>query len=252
MIYNTHDFQAGQVLKASQLNAIEAAIKMMMKKALPADIEFAKSTKGRVSIHVSGLDPEKEYVIQLYRMYTNPDDSRAWQMMWNEKKQESNSGWKFLKGGTRTADEGGLNKKAFTEYTPTWMPNNGVLISRWPVSLGSDETSYILKINPKTWILDNLKPVGEAWESTDQKVTVKGQTSNKAVCALIGTNSKKNQSLKFKAGLLQKESDGTYQLVGMSDTTLVIGGSKLGDACDHCSKVIITNQQASNLFIQIN
>ena len=251
MNYNTHDFQAGQVLKASQLNAIEAAIKMMMKKALPADIEFAKSTKGLISIHVSGLDPEKEYVIQLYRMYTNPDDSRAWQMMWNEKKQESNSGWKFLKGGTRTADEGGLNKKAFTEYTPTWMPNNGVLVSRWPVSLGLDETSYILKINPKTWILDNLKPVGEAWESTDQKVTFKSQTYNKAVCALIGTNSKKNQSLKFKAGLLQKEPDGTYQLVGMSDTTLAIGGSKLGSACDQCSKIIITDQQASNLFIQI-
>lgn len=219
MEYTSQQFQAGQVLRASQLNAMDAALKTSMKSARPVEVYLDKTYsnsetvgigRGRhITIRAVGLTPNTNYAIQLFRW---SNSRKAWVSMYSDEKNDETFGWYFLKGSIM---RGETNRPLnyFTDEIPTWMTNNGKLKSRWLFTTNTTNyTNYTKYIKVASWIVDAFKPAGDANEghwSTGQ-------------CALIGIPQKKHRALKFKAGILQKMPNGSFELVGMSDSTLNI------------------------------
>ena len=253
MEYNAQQFQAGQVLRASQLNAMDAAIKTTMKNTLPVTVEITKSTHSQLNIHIDGLDPKMHYVIQLYRNHlseTSMEGIGSWYMMWNDQVGHSDCGYCTLAGKPRKKGQG-VVESSFPSETPSWMTNNGILVSRWSIDHGAG--SYLLSIDTPEWILDNLKPNGAEWEDVSQTDTSGSYTYRKSVCRLIGTNKFHNKSLKFRVGVLQVDSDGSSQLVGLSNTVINVGARANRNALrTDCSLIQINSEdKAANLWVKL-
>lgn len=242
MEYNLQTFKAGDILTAAQLNRIEAALKQAMKSALPIKVTCTKNTRknmpaNSVDILVSGLEPG-QYVLQLYRQSKS---SKDWEMLWDSKEKTSGAGWYYLAGGARVVDKESKEcVERFTATIPQWMPHGGVLQTRHAFRISDNlHTTYSHNLDIKTWILDFLKPVDGQWQPLDQMVNVNGTEVPTAVCALIGTAPKKDNSIKFKVGVLKQKANGAFELVGMSDQIIDISGNKVGDACPSHSKIIL-------------
>lgn len=207
MNYTTQQFQAGQVLRASQLNAMDNAIKTSMKSALPVEVNLGKQHIGvigtHVTVHAKGLEPNTDYALQLFRY---SQTKHVWDIMWDDTTGQSNFGWAFLKGKVRSANKKAATAEYFTEEVPDWMPNAGVLQSRWLFSTTASESERLITFTPTTWILDALKPIGCNWDDA-------------ANCGILGARSNRHASIKIKAGIMQKMSNGSFQLVGMSTAT---------------------------------
>jgi hypothetical protein len=260
MEYNLQAFKAGDILTAEQLNRIEAALRTVLKNALPVTVEMSKGSKGRIDINVSGLEGNtaKDYLLQLYRKGQSGD----WEPMWDEARQCSPFGWHYLCGEDRTVERNGdvvEVTSTFPSETPTWMPNKGVFTTRWPISPSQIvEGNYTQSIDASRWLLDNLKPRTSKWESISQRIPISaGDTkyNNLSVCSLIGTKAKKDSSLYFKIGVLQKQDNNKYELVGLSKSTLKISCSKHGDCAKNHSQAILGNKASgtyiSNLALSI-
>jgi hypothetical protein len=195
-------------------------------------------------------------VLQLYRQRSSKKD---WEMLWNTHFDCPCAGWAFLAGSARTGIEGGGITECFTNDIPHWMPNGGVLTTREAFEIENNLetdliTTFDYKIDVKTWILDFLKPVSGTWEPIDQLVDISGGGKVPfAVCALLGTAPKKDNSVKFKIGVLQKQPDGSFELVGMSDTIIDISGNKVEKACPTHSRIILgPNKSDDNTIVAKN
>ena len=206
MNYTTQQFQAGQVLRASQLNAMDNALKTSMKSALPVEVNLGKLHVGlhgtRGIISAKGLEPNTDYALQLFKYSKS---KHAWEIMWDDTTGQSNFGWEFLRGRVRSRSVDDDTYTYFTEDVPSWMPNAGILQSRWLFSTAATESEKTITFMPATWILDALKPLATSW--------------NTASYGIIGATGHKHQSLKIKAGIMQKMPNGAFQLVGMSPAT---------------------------------
>lgn len=254
MEYNAQQFQAGQVLRASQLNAMDAAIKTTMKNTLPVTVEITKGTHSKLNIHMDGLEPYTQYVIQLYRNHiseTSMDGLGSWYMMWNDQIGRSDCGYYTLAGKPRKIGQG-VVESSFPSETPSWMTNNGILESRWFIDNGATPR-YTFSINTPEWILDNLKPTDDEWEDVRQTETTDSYRYHKSVCRLIGTNKYSNKSLKFRVGILQADSNGGYQLVGLSNTVINVGARPNRNARrSDCSLIQINSEyKAANLWTKL-
>lgn len=219
MEYTQQQFSAGQVLRASQLNAMDAAIRTSMKSALPVEINFGKYSEAMngtfALICAKGLERNTQYAIQLFRWSRSKHE---WVTMWDEDRESSNFGWAQLCGKIRTDNHTntGSTYSYFTDEIPDWMPNGGYLQSRWLFTTSDTDTKQIT-FQPKYWIRDALKPRGSSWDAS--KV------------ALIGAKAGEQSSLRLKAGILQKKTDGSFELVGMSKSVLNVyfrGGNSSG------------------------
>ena len=235
MEYTSQRFSAGQVLRASQLNAMDEAIKTSMRSALPVTVELSKAyhrhvqslpdaigDKGsgtRIVVTATGLDPNLQYRFQIFRFSKSRND---WVQLNSDNNPETAFGWACVKGTVRARNkQTGLNS-FFTTAVPDWMPNNGVLQGKWEFTL-DHETSKVLYINPKQWILDALKPSAADWDYDTGKVR------------LIGTRGKRYESLKFKVGVVCVPPSGPSQLVGLSKSVLSVyaegGNSSVNGDC---------------------
>lgn len=221
MDYTTQQFQAGQVLRASQLNAMDAALKTSMKSALPVEVNLGKKHLGmvgtKVIISAKGLEPNTDYALQLFKYSKS---AHAWEIMWDDTTGQSNFGWEFLRGRVRSRRIDDNTYTYFTEDVPYWMPNAGILQSRWLFHTAASESEKAITFMPTTWILDALKPLATSWNATSY--------------GIIGATGHKHQSLKIKAGIMQKMPNGTFQLVGLSSATFNIYCTG-GNACDMTS-----------------
>ena len=210
MEYNTQQFQPGQVLKAAQLNEMDVALKTAMQGALPVTVDLrkikrTKETREAVQINVSGLTQGSQYFIQLY---TQSRDGKAWTKMYSDSAQSELYGYQPKLAGKVRSGRADSPATYFTSDIPYWMSNNGVLISRWPIDTIIN-SRYDLTIIPAKWLINNLKPN----EAPDFDVDN---------YSLIGLKRGRNGSLKFKAAVLEKLSNGAFQLVGLSDTAFLI------------------------------
>jgi hypothetical protein len=216
MNYTPQQFKSGQVLRAAQLNNMDTAIKTAMASALPVKVELRKQNKSEtkqgvpvdaaVNIRISNLNPDATYVIQLY---TKSRDGQRWVTMYDEEDASELYGYRRRLAGKVYTGEKGLPFEHFDTTIPSWMPNNGVLTSRWLIP--ANVRSYTLELKPQEWLLDNLKPMHAAYWSECNN------TYN-----FIGVKNSRHRSLQFKVGVLEQRPTVVDQLVGLSDTTILI------------------------------
>lgn len=140
-------FQDGDVLMASHLNLVTEQVANNYKIAAE-QLNIAKK-KGQIYIYVKLNSAElKDYELQLLRKPVGGYNSSG---VW------------------RIADDIGyssLQKHEPLIYpaAPSWMPNNGKFQYKWNftesdcISVSGEERLYRICINPKSWLVDNLKP----------------------------------------------------------------------------------------------
>lgn len=256
MQYNLHDFKAGDILTAEQLNRIEAALQIVMSTALPCKIILIKEEHGKLKIKVKGLVPGNTYCLQFYKK------SRrfGYEMMYNTQTNASNSGYVPQLAGKehhRTDEE----MFFFSDSIPDWMPS-GILTTRYDLDfVTQDDGTATIDIDLSTWILDFLKP----WDSTsfdnkDQFHYVFNDGPG-TICALIGASPKKDCCIRFKIGVLQLLPTGEHDLIGLSDDTLILSGVprylEAEDLQVTSSQIIVADDydkgiRASNLAVRIS
>ena len=221
MDYTPQQFKSGQVLRAAQLNNMDTAIKTAMASALPVKVALRKQNckkdehgvmqEAAVDIYISNLNPDATYVIQ---MYTKSRDGQRWVTMYDEEDASDLYGYRRSLAGKVYTGEKDFPYEHFDTTIPSWMPNNGVLQSQWPIP--ANVQSYMLELKPQVWLLDNLKPLHAAhWSECNNKYN------------FIGVKNSRHRSLQFKVGVLEQHPTikSHKQLVGLSDTAILIAKS---------------------------
>lgn len=207
MEYIKHGFKAGDVLKADQLNRLEDAVGLAMQTALPVTLNIIKRESAVIDIVLMGLRSKEQYTIQLFRKSRS---SHTYEPMFDDTSGEERWGWSLLAGKPYRCDSGSVVHSYFTTDIPSWMPNSGILQSRWVMTTkaGKVGTRASLQIDLSTWLLDGLKPIENNWEGN--------------IHALIGLNKHRDNCLKFKVGVFDKEG----QLVAFSNNAIYVSGVK--------------------------
>ena len=207
MEYIKHGFKAGDVLRADQLNRLEDAVGLAMQSALPVTLNIIKREGAVIDIVLSGLRSSEQYTIQLFRKSRS---THTYESMFDDASGTERWGWSLLAGKPYAVSTGGVVHSYFTTSIPSWMPNSGILKSRWVITTkaGLVGTRASIQIDLGTWLLDMLKPTKNNWEEN--------------IHALIGLNKHRDNCLKFKVGVFDKEG----QLVAFSNDAIYVSGVK--------------------------
>lgn len=121
----------------------------------------------RIVVGLHNLDPARTYTLRCYTVsrrkgykygtwYSPPDFEEV-----GQNKHDNILGYKALAGLQATKLDDG--RVIFFAEVPAWMPNNGILQTKWPVSAGAQT----VQIDLATWLLPLCKPYvlrDERWD----------------------------------------------------------------------------------------
>lgn len=150
MAYIPQNFKPGDVVTASQLNAMNEQIAINENKINHQynQVIITKLSGQKIKIIVEGLTPGEEYTLQLMRQPVSTNEISQWQPV-----REKSYGYAKL-AGSETQDING--NIGMYETVPAWMPNNGYIQSVY--SFTAQDNIYTKEIDMTTWALPLVKP----------------------------------------------------------------------------------------------
>ncbi len=140
MTYTPNDFQPGDILTASHLNAMNKEIQNQN-----IDIILSKAGHSILQIQIHGVEPGRKYKLAFFRRVKS---DRHWIQI------DSEYGYGKI-AGTRTKNKEEL--EGSYGPLPIWMPNNGYVESS--ISFEPTATSHIIEIDMSQWAIPLIKPI---------------------------------------------------------------------------------------------
>lgn len=226
MSYSKHNFQVGQVLRASALNEMEEAIKVSRDNLFEGRVNLQKhSQHGRrsLTIKVTNLKPNTSYTIVLKKRSTHGSDSGFWHYIkdldpWDHAwDADSLTGkrWGYIPADEYTGVMGetvyvnGIEcvpicwEHVIGEWGCEWMPYDGKLPFEWNIITDATGTAEQV-IDLSEWALPLTKPFEYQGYNT---ITDKNDPNLMHVGNLMGVPKNSRRSLEFGFDVFNNSSE---------------------------------------------